>query len=158
MVGTGDEDLFHLRFDGKGGRSDAIGINGDLAVAEDLETEFFGAAGEDIAAFFFEANVAWEEEHADAVLAVGGQVDAEAYAFVEEEFVWCLDHDAGAVAGVVLTTAGSAVFHVLKDRQGVRDDLMGLVAFDIDNKSDPTRIAFKNLFCRQMHYLKVSTK
>jgi hypothetical protein len=70
-------------------------------------------------------------------------MDAEAYAFVEKEFVGRLDHNTGAISGIVLTTAGPAVFHVLEDRQGIRDDLMGFVALDVGNEPDTTRIAFK---------------
>jgi hypothetical protein len=35
------------------------------------------------------------------------------------------------------------MFHVLQDRQGVGDDLVGLVALDIGNETDATRITFK---------------
>jgi hypothetical protein len=70
-------------------------------------------------------------------------MDAEAYAFVEEELVGCLDHDAGAVTGIVLTTAGAAVFHVFEDRQRIGDDLVGFVALDICHEADATRIVFK---------------
>ncbi len=143
MIGAGDEDLFHFRFYGEGGRADAVGVDGDFAIAEDLQAEFFGRAGEDIAAFFFEADIAGEEEHADAVFAIGGQVDAEPDTFVEKEFMRDLDHDAGAVAGVVFTAAGAAVFHVLQDRQRVGDDLVGFVALDIGNETDATSITFK---------------
>ena len=70
-------------------------------------------------------------------------MDAQTHAFVEKEFVGRLDHDAGAVAGIVLAAAGAAVFHVLEDGQCVGDDLVGFVAFDIDDKPDTAGIAFK---------------
>jgi hypothetical protein len=72
MIGAGDKHLFHFRFDRQGGGADAVGVDGYFAVAEDFQAEFFCGAGEDIAAFFLEADIAGEEEHADAVLAEGG--------------------------------------------------------------------------------------
>ena len=143
MVGAGDEDLFHFGFDGQGGGADAVGVDGNFTIAEDFEAELFGAAREDVATFFFEPDIAGEEEHADAIFAIRGEVDAEADAFVEEELVGCLDHDAGAITGVVLTTACTAVLHVLENGQRVGDDLMGFVALDIGNETDTARIAFK---------------
>jgi hypothetical protein len=143
MIGAGDEDLFHFRFYGEGRGADPIGIGGYFAVAEDLQAQFFGGAGEDVAAFFLETDLPGEEEHADAVFAIGGEMDTQADAFVEEKFVRYLDHDAGAVAGIGFATAGSAMFHVLQDGECVGDDLVGFVALDIGDKPDATCIAFK---------------
>ena len=143
MIGAGDKNLFHFRFDGQCSGADAIGIDGHFAIAKDFKAEFFGTAGEDVAAFFLEADIAGEEEHTDAVLAEGGQMDAEAYAFIEEELMGSLDHDAGTVTGVVLTAAGAAVFHVFEDRQRIGDDLVGFVALDICHEANATRIVFK---------------
>ena len=70
-------------------------------------------------------------------------MDAKADAFVEEEFMWCLDHDARAVPCIVFAAAGSAMLHVFEDGQGVGDDLVGLVAFDIDDESDAACIMFE---------------
>ena len=70
-------------------------------------------------------------------------MDAQAHTFVEEELVRCLDHDAGAVAGIVLAAAGATVFHVFQDRQRIGDDLVGFVALDICHEANATRIVFK---------------
>ena len=56
-----------------------------------------------------------QEHHADAVLAGGGQRDAERLRLAAEERVRDLDEDAGAVAGLRIAAAGAAVRQVRED-------------------------------------------
>ena len=61
----------------------------------------------------------------------------------EDEFVGNLDQDAGSVARLSVGAFGSAVAHVLEHRQGVVHQLMGLVATDVDDHTNPTGIVFR---------------
>jgi len=53
IVGLGYEYLFHFGLDGKGGGADAFGVDGNLTIAQDLQAQLLGGAGEDITALFF---------------------------------------------------------------------------------------------------------
>jgi len=55
----------------------------------------------------------------------------------------CLDHDAGAITCIAFATTGTPVFHVLQDRQGVGDDLMGFIPFYVGDEADATGIPLK---------------
>jgi len=77
-----------------------------------------------------------QKGHADAVLAFGGQAEAEARALADEELVRDLDEDAGAVAGFGIAAAGSTVGEVDEDLDAFGNDVMGFVAFDAGDEAD----------------------
>ena len=63
-------------------------------------------------------------------------MDTQFQAFLEEEFVWCLDEDSRTITCVVFATTGTPVFHVFKNRERIRDDLMVLVSFQVGYEAD----------------------
>ena len=54
-----------------------------------------------------------------------------------------LDHDAGTVSCIAFTATGTAVLHIFQDGQGIRNDLVALIAFNIGDKADATGIPLK---------------
>jgi len=72
MVGAGDENLFHFRLNGEGSRADAFRVDGYFSISQDLQAQLLSGAGEDIPAFFFQADVAGKEQHAYAIFTIGG--------------------------------------------------------------------------------------
>ena len=61
----------------------------------------------------------------------------------QDEFVGNLDQDAGSVARLSVGALGAAVAHVLEHRQGIVNQLVGLVAADVDDHTNPTGIVFR---------------
>ena len=61
----------------------------------------------------------------------------------QDEFVGNLDQDAGSVTRLSVGALGAAVAHVLEHRQGVVYQLVGLVAADVDDHTNPTGIVFR---------------
>jgi hypothetical protein len=80
--------------------------------------------------------VARQEYHAGAVMAGFGQRDAELAALATEEGVRHLDQDAGAVAGVLLATAGAAMHEVAQHGQRLRHDLVRAAALHVHHEAD----------------------
>src|SRR5258708_38797534 len=117
MVGAGDEDLFHFRLYGKGCRADAFRVYRHFPIAQYFQSQLLGGTGEDVAAFFFQAYVAGKEQHAYAVFTVGGQMNAQLEAFIEEKIMRCLDHDTSTISSIFITAAGPTIIHVLDDLQ-----------------------------------------
>ena len=127
MIGTGNKYLFDIRFNGKGSRSDSFRIYRNFTVTQHFKTQFFCGAVENIAAFFLEHDISWEEDHSNTIFAIGRQVKTKPDAFIKKEFMRGLDHDSGTVTGIAFATAGTPVFHVFQDRQCIGDDLVGLL-------------------------------
>ena len=73
-----------------------------------------------------------QEDHTHTVFAGCRQGEAQIGANVHEEPVGQLEEQAGAVAGVWLRAAGAAMAEVEQDGQGLADDLVGLLALDVD--------------------------
>jgi len=88
------------------------------------------------------AFVGRQEDHADTVLTRSGQRDAEPGAFLLEEGVRHLHENARAVAGVLLATAGAAVFQVVQDLERIADDVVRLAIFEIDHEADAAGVVF----------------
>jgi hypothetical protein len=81
-----------------------------------------------------------QERHADAVSAGFGRGEAQLPAFPYEKFVWNLDQDAGAVTGLRIAAAGSAVRQVQKNLDSLFNDVVALVAADAGDKPDPAGV------------------
>ena len=69
-----------------------------------------------------------------------------------------LEEDARAIPGVLFATASPAMVQVDKDIQGLADDLVGLLAFDVHEEPDPAGIMLmlrvvKSLLWRRLGYL-----
>ena len=80
--------------------------------------------------------IARQEHEPGAVVAGGGEGDAEAAALAGEERVGHLDHDARAVARVRLAAAGAAVEQVLQHGERLAHDGVRLSALDVDDEAD----------------------
>ena len=89
------------------------------------------------------AGVLGQKRHANAVIARGGQGDLGLAGDEFEEFVWRLDEDAGAIAGIGFAPTGTAVVEVEQHLKRLLDNCMGLAAFDVDHKPDPAGFVFK---------------
>src|SRR5262249_3737657 len=91
-------------------------------------------------AFRLLPGIAGQEDESGAVVTGAGQRNPEPAALALEKRVGHLDHDAGAVARVDLTPAGSAVQQVLQHGQGLIDDGMGRTAFDVHHEPDAASV------------------
>jgi hypothetical protein len=143
VIRAGDENLFHFRFYGKGRGADAGRVYGNLAPGEDLHSQFLGSTDKNVPALFPQLQFLREEDHTHGILAIGRQMYSQLQALLEEEFMGNLDLDTGTVACVGFTTTGSAMFHILQDGEGIRDDLVALITLDIGYKSNSARIVLK---------------
>jgi hypothetical protein len=103
------------------------------APADQLLTLFRDDAGEQGLNRLAGGGVGRQEDQADTVLAVWRQRGGGDLA---EEFVWCLDQDAGAVAGVDLAAAGAAVTEVDQHLQRLLHDGVRLPPLDVDHEAD----------------------
>ena len=72
----------------------------------------------------------------DAVLARRRQRKAQRRAFAREKLVRNLNQDAGAVAGFRIAAAGAAMRQVDEDLQSLGDDVVRLLALDVDDEAD----------------------
>ena len=66
----------------------------------------------------------------------GGSVKPSVGALAREELVRNLDQDAGAVAGFRIAAAGAAMRQVDQDLQSLEDDVVRLLALDVDHETD----------------------
>ncbi len=74
-----------------------------------------------------------QEHHANAVLARAGQVYPQPGALLLEELAGHLDQYSGAVAGLRVAAAASPVPQIDQHLEGLDDDLVGLLPFDVGN-------------------------
>ena len=135
-----DEDLPDDRLAGPGGEPQRGVVRGDVAPAEDFLALVRGGLFEDLLAGMAVAVVRGQIEHADAVLARCGQLDAHGAAAGGEEGVGDLGEDAGAVAGGLLAARGTAVHQVAEDLQGLLDDVMGGTALGVHHEAEAAGI------------------
>ena len=66
----------------------------------------------------------------------GGSVKPSVCAFAREELVRNLNQDARAIAGFRIAAAGAAMRQVDQDLQPLRDDLVRLLALDVDHEAN----------------------
>ena len=95
-----------------------------------------------------------QKDHADAVLAGLRQAEAVAFGLPLQEGVRHLDHDPGAIAGVRLGAARSAMGQVGQDGQRLFENLVRLFPVDIDHHAHAAGIVLElrivqTLFGRQ---------
>jgi hypothetical protein len=67
-------------------------------------------------------------------------MNTEFQAFIKKEFMWRLDKDARTVTGVVFTSTCTPVLHLFKYGEGVGDNLVRFVAFNIGHEPNTTCI------------------
>lgn len=142
FVDTGNEGLHDEGLGFEGFASEAGGVDGDVAPAE--EGEAFGVYGinDEFAGVDFGVGVAArDEEHAYAEVRVtleGG--DAFAGKVVIEEWIRDLREQSGAVTGHGVGVNGSAVRKRLECRDGAVDDVVGAFAVELGNEADSTGV------------------
>ncbi len=83
-----------------------------------------------------------QEHHAHAVFAYGRQSEAQLGALPREELVRDLNQDSRAIARLRIASASAAMSQVDEDLQSLDDDVMRLLALNIDDETDATSIVF----------------
>ncbi len=136
----GNEDLLDQGLDGACAWPDRGIVDRHRAPAQNRLPLFSGHRLEHGPAPRRLGRVAGQEYEAGAVVPGCGQGDAELAALPGEEGVRHLDQDAGAVSGIDLTPAGSAVEEVLEHLEGLADNGVGLPALHVDDEADAARV------------------
>src|SRR5206468_2233161 len=98
---------------------------------------------EDIAALFTQTDLAGEEDYPNAVTAESRQMNAQLNALVKEKFVRCLNHNTGAIACIIFTTAGTPMFHIFQYGQSIANVLVTFVPLNISYESNAAGIMLK---------------
>jgi hypothetical protein len=131
-----DEGHADFRFLGLGGVAEGGVVGGHGAPAEKLLSLGPDHAFETLLDLVTKLGVLREEDHGDAVLPRRREGDVLFLGHGGEEGVRKLEKDAGAVAGVLLEAAGSAVLEVDEDLQALADDFVGGLALHVHDKPD----------------------
>ena len=84
-----------------------------------------------------------QEDHADAVLAGGRQGETELGALAREELVRNLNQHSGAVAGLRIAAASTAMRQVDEDLNALDDDVVRFLTFDVGHEADTAGIVLK---------------
>ena len=121
----------HLRLDGDGTPAQK---GHALTLHNDLEHLFGLTPGQ---------GVLGEEEHANAVIPLLAQVNAQLPGSLGKKAVADLEHDANAVAGLALSVLAGTVFQLFHDLQGVIHGSMGLAALDVHYRADAAGVMLK---------------
>ncbi len=135
--------MLHFRLNRQSSCSYTFGVNRNLPVSKHLKSKLICCAVKNIATLFSQTNILRKEYYPHAIAAKGRKMNSQFNTFVEEEFVWNLNHDTGTVACISFAAACAPVLHVLEHGQCIANDLMRLVPFNISYKADPTCIMFK---------------
>jgi len=135
-----DEHLPHERFRNFGRVTQRRIAGGNGTPSQDPLTFLGHDAFKDPLAFGALGGVRRQIEHADAVLAEGGQGNLGFGTDELQELVRRLHQDAGAVTRVGFATTGAAMIEVEQNLQRVAHDAVRLLPFDIDQKADPTGV------------------
>jgi repressor of nif and glnA expression len=67
-------------------------------------------------------------------------MNADAVTGVLEEFVWHLEQKTCPVTGVFFTATRTTVVEILEDGEGLLDEFVRWVSFDVDDEPDATGI------------------
>jgi hypothetical protein len=78
----------------------------------------------------------WQERHAHAIGTGLGQIESQLSALALKELVWDLEENAGAVAGLGIAPAGSAVRQVQQNLDSFGYDVVALMASYVRYKSN----------------------
>src|SRR3989338_10622287 len=101
-----------------------------------LMDDVLGPSFNDVAVF----RVGRQKNKPGAVIARGRQGDVFFGYFLAQKSIGHLDHDAGAITGFGITAAGPAMGQIFQDLDAGTDNIMGLAALDINNKTDPAAV------------------
>ena len=140
---TRDKDLPDEGLGGLGRGAQRSIVCGDRAPADDLQALFFHDFLECPLALLSFRRVLRQENQTGAILACLGELEAGLFTLLLEKGVWHLQEDASAVARVGFTPASAAMIEVAQDLEGLLDDLVGFVSFDVDHETDAAGFMFK---------------
>jgi len=127
-----DEQLGDLRFGVERGRAQIRVVRRDRAPLQDLQSVHGEHLRDNVVDLGLHARFGRHEHGADGVHL--GQIGVDDLA---EEVVGARDHDAGAVARVLLGARRTAVFEVLEQFDGVGHRSVARIAVEINDSADP---------------------
>ena len=142
-VAAFDDQLAHERCGLARDGADRLGHDGHLAPADGAVTLLGDGAHRDLGAAQTRARIVGEEDHPDAEVAGGRQVDALLARDAREEAVRHLDEDAGAVARLRIGAGRAAMVEALEDGQRLLDDGMGGDAIQVHDGSEAAGIVLE---------------
>ena len=120
-----------------------LGAGGHLAPAQERQAFLFADDLKQLFGLVAAQFLLREKEHADAVLPLFPQFDAQGCGCFLKKTVADLRQDAYAVAGLALGILSGAVFQMLHDLQGILNGLVGLAALNVHNCADPAVVVLK---------------
>ena len=143
LLGPGHERLPHDGLGRARGRAEQRVVGGDVAPAEEGDGLLRGGPLEELLAAPAGGGVPGQEHEPRAVAAGAGQRDAGAARLLGQEGVRHLHQDAGAVAGVLLAAAGSAVLEVQQHLDRLVHDRVRPAAVRVHHEADPARVVLE---------------
>ena len=141
VVATADEDLAQDRFFGAhGGRHGHIAVHRHIAPTQQhlafrLDGAFHFLLASEAGGVLF-----GQEDHADAVFALGRQGHALLGHFFAVQRIRQLNQDTGAIAHQCVCAYCAAMVQVFEDLECIFDDVMALLAPDVRDKTDAAGI------------------
>ena len=135
-----DEELLKDRLRGAGAVADQAIVGRHIAPPEEALPFLVDDPGNHLLHDVAVTPVVRQEYEADAVRS--GRRQLEGCDFPEKR-VRCLDQNPGAVAGVRLAAAGSAVLQIDEHVEGISNDLMRPLSFDVHDETHAARIVFR---------------
>ena len=135
---SGDEDLLDVRLAGKCGFSQNLGAGGHVAQVHQVQPLLFYLFDEDAQDGGLVFPVFGKEQQSGAVFPFFGNGDA----LQQDEFMRYLQHDAGAVSGLVVRAFSAAMAHVLQYLQRRFHQFVRLPSPDVDQHADSAGIVF----------------
>ena len=136
-----DEDLPEHRLDRNRARTERAVVGRHLAPADEALPFLRDDPLEQLDDRRTAVGVVRQENQPGAVRARFRQLPAEPAGFLAQEAVRHLNQDAGAVAGVDFTAAGTAVFEVDEHLQGLPDDLVRPASLHVRHEPDAAGVA-----------------
>ena len=135
MPRAADEDLLDIGLRGARLAADGVAVDRRVAPAENRQALFLRNALEDAFALQAAVLVHRQEDHAHAVFAGLGQLNAQFAALARKESVRNLDQDAGAVAGLRVAARSAAMGQVDQNLDALADDLVAFFAADAGDQA-----------------------
>ena len=137
------EQLAHEGFAGAGRGAQRTVVGGQVAPAENL----LSFLGDDLLdqglAVPALAGIGRQRQHAEPVLAGGGQLDAQLDGHRLQKVVGNLYQDAGAVPGIGLSAAGTAVIEIQQNLESAADDVVGALALHVGQEADAAGVVLE---------------
>ncbi len=154
--------LAHHRFARLGGITKGGVIGRHIAPAQQLDPLFLQDPLHHMAGAVAVRSVGRGKDHGHPVAAGLGQFDSQRGADLAQKTIRHLQQNTCAVTGIGFAANRTAMIQVSQNGQGLPDDLMGGIPFDIGNKTNTTGIVLElgivqPLFFRQSNSFHVAT-